>query len=171
MKRTISMISLAALLLAACSPSQPTGPQIRIESARVSPALTGMSAGMSMPGMSMPGMDMSSMAMGDITTAAYLVIVNAGNGSDALLGASSDAAKSVELHETRIENNVASMYPIAQVEIPQQSRVEFKPGARHLMLMGVTHDLVAGQQIQVTLRFAKTGSLTVNVPVQAEPNP
>jgi len=173
--RWISIIWIAALFLVACSPNTPAEPRIQVENARVSPVLVnmpGMSSEMNMPGMA-NGMEMSGMSGGDATTAGYLVIANDGNAPDTLLGVSVSSldAMSVQLHETRIDNGIASMVPISQIELPPHSRVEFKPGGRHMMFVGIKHDLTTGMKIQVAMQFAKSGTYIVNVPVQPEPTP
>ena len=97
---------------------------------------------------------------------AYLTLVNRG-AADRLLSASSPAAESVELHTMAMEGDVMRMRQLPSVDVPAGARVEFKPGARHLMLIGLKAPLKAGSSVQVTLEFEKAGKVTVQVPVKA----
>jgi copper(I)-binding protein len=96
----------------------------------------------------------------------YVLIENRGPEADALLGASSDAAKTVELHETRQEGGVMRMRPLAAVEVPAGGRIEMKPGGQHIMLLGLTRDLRPGDKVTVRLRFEKAGEQTAEAEVR-----
>jgi hypothetical protein len=98
--------------------------------------------------------------------AVYVLIENRGPEADALLGASSDAAKTVELHETRQEGGVMRMRPLAAVEVPAGGRIEMKPGGQHIMLLGLTRDLRPGDTVTVRVRFEKAGEQTVEAEVR-----
>ncbi len=108
--------------------------------------------------------------------AAYLTIENPGSAADALVGASSPAAKTVEVHETvqmgspapgaSADGGMMGMQPIARLEIPAGGTVELKPGSYHLMLIDLNEDLVAGSTIEITLTFEKAAPLTVTAEVR-----
>jgi hypothetical protein len=98
--------------------------------------------------------------------AVYVLIENRGREADALLGASSDAAQTVELHETRQEGGVMRMRPLAKVEVPGGGRIEMKPGGQHIMLLGLTRDLHPGDKVTVRLRFERAGEQTVEAEVR-----
>ena len=95
--------------------------------------------------------------------AAYLTIDNAGGGADRLLGASSDAAGRVEVHETRRDGEVMRMRKAEPLDIPAGERVVFGPGGLHVMLMELKEPLRQGETLSLTLRFEHAGE----VPVQA----
>ena len=81
---------------------------------------------------------------------------------------SSPAAKTAELHETVDENGVMKMVHHPEGwEIPAGGTLELKPGGKHIMLIGLTAPLVAGEKIKVTLNFEKAGAQTIDVPVKA----
>ncbi len=73
----------------------------------------------------------------------------------------SDAAHMVELHETVMDakgNTV--MQPVeAGFEIAPGATLELVPGEEHIMLMGLTADLIAGDQVQFTLTLATGESI------------
>ena len=143
-------------ILAACTTSITSGPKIHVDGAWARPADIGSQSMSDMPGMS-----------GDETNSAvYFIIVNDGGEMDTLVGAASEVATSAEVHETRIENDVAQMAPISHVDIPAHDRIEFKPLGYHMMLVGLTQDLKVGESIKVTLFFEKSGTITLDVPIR-----
>jgi copper(I)-binding protein len=86
---------------------------------------------------------------GQTIAGAYLRITSASTAY--LVGGSSPAAKAVELHQMSLENNVMKMRPLARLELPAGAAVELKPGGYHLMLIDVTHLLVAGERVPLKL--------------------
>jgi copper(I)-binding protein len=161
MRKLLGLL-VAASTLAACAAPAPAGPQISVENAWARPAVVGSMGGT-------PEMQGMSGASGSgATSAAYFVIVNQGREADALIGATSEVASNTELHETQIVNDVAEMAPVSRVEVPARGRIEFKPGGYHVMLEGLTQDLVVGQTIRLTLQFEKGGPITVDVLIQSE---
>lgn len=97
--------------------------------------------------------------------AAYMVIEGGGR-ADRLVGASSERADMVDLHDVIEADGVAKMRAIEALEIPARGRVELAPKGRHLMLMGLSAPLVAGQRFDVTLRFEVSGPQVVTVTVR-----
>jgi copper(I)-binding protein len=108
--------------------------------------------------------------------AAYMTIQNNGSAADALVGASSPAATTVEVHETVVmgssapgatgDGGMMGMQPVERLEIPAGGSVELKPGSYHIMLIGLKQDLKAGDTIEITLTFEKAGELPLSVPVK-----
>lgn len=97
--------------------------------------------------------------------AAYMVIEGGGR-DDRLVGASSERADMVDMHDVIEVDGVAKMRGIEALEIPARGRVELAPKGRHLMLMGLSAPLVAGQRFDVTLRFEVSGPQVVTVTVR-----
>jgi hypothetical protein len=98
--------------------------------------------------------------------AVYVTVPNRGGGSDALVGAATDAATSVELHETVHAGGVMKMRPLPRFEVPAGGRLEMKPGGHHIMLLGLKRDLKPGDTVTVTVTFEKAGPMTVEAPVR-----
>ena len=115
---------------------------------------------------------------------AYMVIANTGDEADALIGGSSPAAATVEVHETyampapsasdgmgmgspAASGGMMGMRPIPRLEIPAGGTVELKPGSYHVMLIGLAADLEPGTTIELTLRFEKAGEIKVTAEVRA----
>ena len=92
--------------------------------------------------------------------AGYLKITNNGTTPDRLIGGSSDAAKSFELHVMSMENGVMKMRPVeGGIEIKPGETVEFKPESYHVMFVGLKEPLVQGHRVKATLEFAKAGKV------------
>lgn len=61
-----------------------------------------------------------------------------------------------------------TMVQVDSVDIPASSTVEFKPGGFHIMFMDLNGTPTAGQTVDLTLVFAKAGSITVKADVKAQ---
>lgn len=71
-----------------------------------------------------------------------------------IVSASSPAFADVSIHETRIENGISRMRPLAALPLAAHGSVAFAPGSLHLMLMEPTKPLKVGDQVSIdfTLR-------------------
>jgi copper(I)-binding protein len=98
------------------------------------------------------------------TGAAYLTISTDGT-ADTLLAATSPAARTVELHTHVSDNGLSRMQRLDAVPLPAGESVHFEPGGLHLMLIDITAPLIAGQQVTLSLQFAKAGVVEVTAPV------
>lgn len=96
----------------------------------------------------------------------YFTIVNKGNVADALVGASSNVAETVGIHETRMEGNIMRMVPVSRIEVPAGRRTELAPGGFHMMLTGLKQDISPGDAVSVTLLFEKSEDIVVAVEVR-----
>jgi len=100
------------------------------------------------------------------TVAGYLSVTNDGEQADRLLGATAAFAEAVEMHESRIEDDVASMRELLDgVVIPAGETVRFEPTGKHLMFVA-PEPLVEGDVRRVTLRFERAGELEVRFSVE-----
>ena len=97
----------------------------------------------------------------------FLTIENKGATPDKLIGGSSPAAGKVELHETAMNNGVATMRPVkGGLSISPAQSVTLAPGGYHLMLMQLKAPLKKGDKVPVTLAFEKAGEVKVTLDVQ-----
>ncbi len=110
----------------------------------------------------------SNAPMVDMPGAAYFVIHNNGASEDKLLSVESDIARTLEMHETRQSGGMLDMSPVSNVSIPAGGVVEFKPGSFHVMLIGLTRALKAGEKVQLTLNFEKAGKIPVTAEVREQ---
>ena len=101
---------------------------------------------------------------GDIT-GAFFNIDNAGE-DDVLLSADSDVAEAVEIHQTVMEGDIMRMEMQQSVAVPP-GELAFQPGSLHIMLIGLTQDLNAGDEFALTLTFEQAGEIVVSVEVHA----
>jgi copper(I)-binding protein len=154
------VVGLLAVLLAACAALAPAGAKITTENVWARPAI--------MPAMAQaqPTPAAGGMGMAGPTSAVYLVIKNGGRDADRLTAASTDVAQAVEIHETKMENNVMRMAQVAGIDVPGGGQVELKPGGYHAMLIGVRRELKVGETFPLTLQFEKSGPITVQAEVR-----
>jgi periplasmic copper chaperone A len=85
---------------------------------------------------------------------------------DRLTGVSTSVAKKAELHTMTMEGGVMRMQPLDAVDLPAGQPVTLKPGAMHIMLLGLTRKLLPGQSFPLTLSFEKAGTREVTVSVE-----
>ncbi len=93
-------------------------------------------------------------------------IDNDGDGDDRLVAVDTDAAIGIELHETRIEDGIATMVDLDEVALPAGETVRFRPGGLHLMMIGPDDEVVLGARFPVTLRFERSDPITVTAEVR-----
>jgi copper(I)-binding protein len=101
--------------------------------------------------------------------AAYLRgIRNTGDQPDRLVGASTPAARAVEIHRSVIDTqNVMRMRAIDGIAVPPKAELLLRHGGEHhLMLIDLKQPLKDGDRFPMTLRFEKAGEREVMVWVQ-----
>ena len=133
-------LALALLCVAGCGGS--SGIRIKDPWARSSPAMASMGA-------------------------AYLTITSASD--DRLIGVEVPAsvAARAEIHEVVTDSTGAMrMQPVSGVDLPAGEPVTFRPGAWHVMLIGLARPLVPGASFEMTLRLEHAAPHTVRVPVR-----
>jgi copper(I)-binding protein len=92
----------------------------------------------------------------------YLALSNRGSTADRLVAAFSPRAQSVELRG-------GDDLLLPEITLEPKRPVALRAGRPHLMLLGVTGPLVAGDAFPLTLRFAGAGSIEVTVMIEAAP--
>lgn len=102
------------------------------------------------------------------TGAVFVTLFNPGTAPDKLVGATTEAASSVEIHETSTDaNGIMQMRKVDAVEVPAGQQVDLTPQSGHLMLMGLKSPLAVGTEFQITLDFETAPDVTVPVSVRA----
>lgn len=96
----------------------------------------------------------------------FMVITNAGDSADTLIGLKTPRADHGEVHEMTMTDGVMKMRELeGGLEIPAGGTVELKPGGYHVMFMGVTKGFKEGELIEGTLVFEKAGEVPVEFTV------
>lgn len=85
-----------------------------------------------------------------------------------LVEARSPVAMMVEIHEMAMEGSVMRMRAIDGLNLKAGKTVEFKPGGLHVMLMGLSKPLNAGDKLPITLVYEDKAKQRREVQVQAE---
>ncbi|HSO41874.1 MAG TPA: copper chaperone PCu(A)C [Rhodospirillales bacterium] len=98
--------------------------------------------------------------------AAFLTIDNAGSKPDRLVSASSQVAKTTELHTHIRDGEVMRMRRIDAIEVPAKATTTLQPGGLHIMFMDLSAPLAAGGSFPLTLTFAEAGDVNVTVTVK-----
>jgi copper(I)-binding protein len=87
---------------------------------------------------------------------------------DTLFAVQSNLAKVTKLHETyEKENDMMGMRHVDYLIIPSKSVVELKPGSFHIMLIGLTKDIVEGDSGSLILEFKNAGKVELPVTVRS----
>lgn len=98
--------------------------------------------------------------------AAYVTLTS--RADDRLVSATSPAAARVELHSMAMDGGVMRMREVAGgLPLPAGQPVVLGPGGLHIMLVDLKAPLVAGQVVDVVLRFQNAPALDLRVPVAA----
>lgn len=141
MKRILIPALLAPIALAACSQG-PSGGSERVSTAQAFDAFCRPTPN------------------GRQMTGCYLTLRTTGD--DRLVSISTPIAGRVEIHESRIESGMMMMAELtAGLPLPANQPVELKPGGNHVMLLGVSEPLTAGQTVPLTLRFEVANPIEV----------
>lgn len=145
--RKAAALTALALVLAACGPA--ASPSTVSGDMRVEGAWARQSMGM------------------DLAVAVYLSLTNETGSADSLVGAASPAAATVEVHETTADaSGQMAMHPVEKIALPAGGRVDLEPGGYHIMLIGLTGELMAGDKVEVTLQFETAADLVVTAEVR-----
>lgn len=99
----------------------------------------------------------------------FMTITNNGAEDDALLGATSPACGTVELHESFMNDAGAmAMQPVAggKIAVPAGGSAELKQGGLHVMCINKLVDFAEGAELELTLQFENAGDMTLNVEIR-----
>ena len=112
-------------------------------------------------------MQMRATAPGMPSSAAYVSIANHSGAADRLIAAKTVVARRVEIHSMEMDNGVMRMRAVdGGLPIAAGEAVHLAPGGLHIMLMGLTTQLAADSQHEITLVSEKAGEITVTATVK-----
>ncbi|MET3836443.1 copper(I)-binding protein [Brevundimonas sp. UYEF29] len=145
-------LAAAALSLAACNPSEPAkAPAAETPTAAAAVTATDAWCRPSPNGAKAGG--------------CYVTLTAATD--DRLTGGSTPRAGSLQVHEMKTENGMMKMAELtAGLPLPAGQAVALAPGGNHLMLIGLTAPLVAGETVPLTFQFASAPTITVQAQVR-----
>jgi copper(I)-binding protein len=95
----------------------------------------------------------------------YVTVTDSG-APTTLMGASTPVAAQAQMHQSLMRNGMMEMLPVKSLPIAPGSPITFSPVGYHIMLIGLTQTLSAGQTFPLTLSFANGGRVTTTVTVQ-----
>jgi len=99
--------------------------------------------------------------------AGFFALTNGNDGPDRLLRVESPVARTVQIHETSTDGGVMRMRELpAGVPLKAGETMVFKPGGKHVMLIGLVQPLKAGDKVPATLVFEKAGRAPVELTVR-----
>ena len=103
--------------------------------------------------------------------AGYLTIMNMGEQEDLLVRVNAPFAGHTELHEIKMDGDVAKMRPLQSgLKIPAGKSVNLTPGGLHLMFMDLQHPLKAGDTHTIGLHFKYHGEVSALLTVRSDPS-
>ena len=145
-------LAAAALSLAACNPSEPAkAPAAQTPTATDAVTATDAWCRPSPNGAKAGG--------------CYVTLIAATD--DRLTGGSTPRAASLQVHEMKTENGMMKMAELtAGLPLPAGQAVALAPGGNHLMLIGLTAPLIAGETVPLTFQFASAPAITVQAQVR-----
>lgn len=101
----------------------------------------------------------------DRPAAAYFTI----EGGDApvdLVAVTADLAQRVEMHESVRENGMTSMRELRRVPVPVQGKVEFKPGANHLMIWAINGAAIRAKYLPMVFIFSNNDRIVFEMTIK-----
>ncbi len=170
------VLGVSVLALTACDDSDKAAENAApaaTESAVTDPAAIGQPLPETAPVIAPPvisqGAQAYATADGARTGAVFVSINNPSPDAERLLGASSDKAATVEIHESVVDeaDGTMQMRKVDGIDLAAGQTIELKPGGYHIMLIDLSAPLVEGETFNVTLQFEKFGAMTVPVSVVA----
>lgn len=99
-------------------------------------------------------------------SAAFVGVKNTGTKDVKILTATSNVAKTIELHTSFEEDGIHKMRPVKSIDVAAGSTTELKSGGYHVMLIDLVKDLEPGQTISVTLNLDNGTTLTTDYKIK-----
>lgn len=101
-------------------------------------------------------------------SAAFGIIENHGADDLTVVAASSPVSGVTELHEV-VDDGTGAMV-MREIEggflVPAGGRLVLEPGGNHIMLMGLTEDILAGTEVTVLIEFSNGETMTIQAPAR-----
>lgn len=88
---------------------------------------------------------------GSETAAIYGVLHNTGTETLIIDGVETGVAGKAQFHHSKLVDGMSRMAHLPTLTLKPSGRLVFEPGARHIMLMGVTESLEEGSSFEIEL--------------------
>ena len=151
MRLLITALALSGL--AACQPAEPVASKTTVDTDGTHNVITATAAWC------------RPTPNGAQTGACYLTLKS--SAGDRLTGVATPVSTATQIHGVSMVAGVMHMDEMAGgLPLPADKAVSLAPGGVHLMLVGLTAPLVAGQTVPLTLGFEKSPALTVPAEVR-----
>ncbi len=98
-------------------------------------------------------------------TSGYVNITNKGQLPIRFIGVETELAQHTEFHQMFLRDSRMAMRKVDVLEVKPNETLKLEPNSFHLMLMGITQRLVAGDTVKVTLIRDNGERYTLNFPV------
>ena len=103
---------------------------------------------------------------GQPSTGAFMHITSSTDSK--LVEVRSPVARTVQIHESKMQNDVMSMQPVAAVALPAGKSVAIEPEGYHVMLIDLMNQVKAGDQVPLTLIVENSKGVKELIEVKAE---
>ncbi|ARQ74773.1 transporter [Pseudomonas fragi] len=103
---------------------------------------------------------------GQPSTGAFMHITSSTDSK--LVEVRSPVARTVQIHESKMQNDVMSMQPVAAVVLPAGKSVAIEPEGYHVMLIDLVNQVKAGDQVPLTLIVEDSKGVKELIEVKAE---
>lgn len=103
---------------------------------------------------------------GQQTTGAFMTVTASSDSK--LLSVESPVAKTVQIHESTMKNDVMSMQPVEFVALPAGKAVALDPHSYHVMLIDLVGQVKEGDKVPLTLTVENAKGEKESIKVEAE---
>ncbi len=157
---TLALASVATLALAACGSSSSGAGTTAASTTAPAPTSAAQTSAAMAPVMVE---DAWVKAADSGMTAMFGTIKNTGSSDVTVVSATSSVSKMLELHEVVMVDGAMKMQPKkGGFTVPAGGTHELKPGGDHVMFMGLTSPVKAGDAVQVTLTLSDGSTVAVD---------
>ena len=103
---------------------------------------------------------------GQPSTGAFMHITSSTDSK--LVEVQSPAAKTVQIHESKMENDVMSMQAVPSIALPAGKTVNIEPEGYHVMLIDLVGQIKEGDSVPLTLIVEDSKGAKESIEVQAQ---
>jgi hypothetical protein len=98
--------------------------------------------------------------------AAGYFTVEGGSAPVDLVAVTADLAQRVEMHQTVKEDGMTSMKELLRAPVPVQGKLEFKPGANHLMIWNINGAAVRAGRLPMVFIFSNNDRIIFDLSIK-----